>query len=245
MAGALERRGVELRRQTAVRRLGRGGPDGRTWAIETDGPAFGADGVVVAVPGRAASELLRPHEPALADALGAVGYASVAIVTLRFADGAVDRPLDGTGFLVPRGEGGDHDPLVTACTWLTSKWPELARSGDLVVRASAGRAGDDRFASMADDALVAACVTELTPMMAIRRPPVEAVVTRWPGAFPQYAVGHLERVAAIEAAAARLPSTAVAGAALHGVGIPACIGSGRRAARAIVDVIGSRAHPAS
>ena len=33
---------------------------------------------------------------------------------------------------------------------------------------------------------------------------------------------------------AGLPSLALAGAALHGVGIPACIGSGRRAARAVV-----------
>ena len=55
-------------------------------------------------------------------------------------------------------------------------------------------------------------------------------MTRWPEAFPQYAVGHLGRVAGIEAAAARLPALALAGAAYRGVGIPACIASGRRAA---------------
>jgi oxygen-dependent protoporphyrinogen oxidase len=70
-------------------------------------------------------------------------------------------------------------------------------------------------------------------MMGISRPPDEALVTRWPEAFPQYSVGHLSRVASIEAAAASLPSVALAGAALHGVGIPACIASGRRAARAV------------
>jgi oxygen-dependent protoporphyrinogen oxidase len=65
-------------------------------------------------------------------------------------------------------------------------------------------------------------------------PPGEALVTRWPLAFPQYAVGHRERVTAIEAAAGRLPGLALAGAAFQGVGIPACIGNGRRAARTVL-----------
>jgi oxygen-dependent protoporphyrinogen oxidase len=55
-------------------------------------------------------------------------------------------------------------------------------------------------------------------------------VIRWPQGFPQYTVGHLERVAAIEAAVARdLPGIMLAGAAYRGVGIPACIASARRA----------------
>jgi oxygen-dependent protoporphyrinogen oxidase len=52
-------------------------------------------------------------------------------------------------------------------------------------------------------------------------------VNRWPSSFPQYAPGHLERVDAIERA---LPDgVGVAGAALRGVGVPACIRSGREA----------------
>jgi oxygen-dependent protoporphyrinogen oxidase len=60
------------------------------------------------------------------------------------------------------------------------------------------------------------------------------VVTRWTDAFPQYAVGHVERVRSIEEATAHLPGLALAGAAFHGVGIPACIASGRRAAGAVL-----------
>ncbi len=59
------------------------------------------------------------------------------------------------------------------------------------------------------------------------------MVARWPGAFPQYRVHHLLRTAGIEAAVARLGGIAVAGAAYRGVGIPACIASGRAAARAV------------
>jgi oxygen-dependent protoporphyrinogen oxidase len=159
----------------------------------------------------------------------------VAVVTLRFGDDAVSRPLDGSGFLVPRGDRGVPDPLITACTWLTSKWPELQRPGDVLLRASVGRDGDDRHESLDDDELVRRAVDELGVMMGVRGAPLEVVVTRWPEAFPQYAVGHLSRVAAMEAAAGRFPSLALAGGALHGVGIPACIGSGVRAARAVLE----------
>ena len=51
--------------------------------------------------------------------------------------------------------------------------------------------------------------------------------------MPQYAVGHLERVAAIDERVARLPGLALAGAAYRGVGIPACVASARRAAAAL------------
>jgi oxygen-dependent protoporphyrinogen oxidase len=62
-------------------------------------------------------------------------------------------------------------------------------------------------------------------------------VTRWPGAFPQYRVNHLLRVAGIEAGVRRLPAMTIAGSAYRGVGIPACIGSGREAARELLGVL--------
>ena len=58
--------------------------------------------------------------------------------------------------------------------------------------------------------------------------------SRWPERFPQYRVHHLLRTAGVEAAVARLGGLAVAGAAYHGVGIPACIASGRAAAHALL-----------
>jgi len=242
LARALAGRGVDLRRDSPVTALRRepAGAGGR-WHLRT-GPGPDdevlADAVVVCLPAPEAAGLLRPHDDALAGALETVTYASVAIVTFRLSADAVGRPLDGTGFLVPRGEGGAPDPLVTACTWLSAKWPELERPGDVLIRASVGRQGDDRHISMTDPELLAACLGELGTMMALRRPPLDALLTRWPRSFPQYTVGHLDRVAAIEDAAGRLGGLALAGGALHGVGIPACIGSGRRAARAVLAVAG-------
>jgi oxygen-dependent protoporphyrinogen oxidase len=60
------------------------------------------------------------------------------------------------------------------------------------------------------------------------------MLTRWPLAFPQYRVHHLVRTTGIESAMARLGGLAVAGAAYRGVGIPACIASGKAAAQAVL-----------
>jgi oxygen-dependent protoporphyrinogen oxidase len=64
--------------------------------------------------------------------------------------------------------------------------------------------------------------------------PLDAHVQRWGGALPQYAVGHLDRVARIRAAVDGVPGLAVCGAAYDGVGIPAVIGSARRAAATVL-----------
>ncbi|MDE3085378.1 MAG: protoporphyrinogen oxidase [Acidobacteriota bacterium] len=227
LAEALGRAGVELRTGCEVRRLERRG----RWVLDTaDGAPLEADAVVLAVPAPRAAALVAPHDAGLAELLGALSYASVTLVTLRFATGDVPPLPPGTGYLVPRTGGA----MVTACTWMSAKWPELARPGDVLVRASLGRFGDDRALAMDDDALVGRAVAELTPALGLRGGPTDAMVARFPLAFPQYTVGHLDRVAAMEQAAGRLGGLALAGAALRGVGIPACIASGRRAARSVV-----------
>ena len=69
----------------------------------------------------------------------------------------------------------------------------------------------------------------------IAAPSIAQRVTRWGGGLPQYNVGHLDRVAAIRAAVAAQPGLAVVGAAYDGVGIPACIATGRQAADQVID----------
>ena len=184
-----------------------------------------ADAVVLAVPAFLAADLLAPLDAVAAAELRTITYASVTLATFAYPDGAVDRPLDASGLLVPRPEG----LLMTACSWASSKWAHLAAPGRFLLRVSAGRVGDDRHESLDDDALVAQLRDDLRTTMGVRGEPLEVAVHRWPRAFPQYPPGHLERMAALQE---RLPSgLALAGALLGGVGIPACIASGRAAAR--------------
>lgn len=225
LAATLSARGVETRTGASVRGLRRGA--GARWSVDTGHEALEADAVVVALPAPDAAAVLGPADTELARRFGSVTSASVALVTMRFAATDVGAPLEGTGFLVPRA-GGAH---ITACTYLSVKWPELSRPGDVLLRASAGRAGDDRALALDDDALVARATDELGPMLELTGPPDKWTVTRHVEGFPQYEVGHVEWVRAVEEAAERAGGLAVAGATLRGVGIPACIAGGRRAAR--------------
>ena len=119
---------------------------------------------------------------------------------------------------------------------MSTKWAHQAGDGSTVVlRASAGHAGDYRALAMDDDALVAAVLADLADTMALRGAPVAVRVNRWPRSFPQPRPGHLDEVAAAEAdLAAHAPGLAATGAWARGVGIPACIKGGRAAAAAVL-----------
>ena len=191
---------------------------------------LGADGVVVATP---APEMAALVEGDAGEALRSIGHSSPVLVTFAFSRDAVRHPLDASGFLVPRVEGR----FMTACSFATTKWAHLgaADPSTVVLRASAGRYGDDRAIGADDDAVVASLLADLDDLVGLDADPFEVRISRWRDGFPQYEPGHLDRVAAVEAdVRARFGGrVAVAGAALHGIGIPACIRSGREAARAI------------
>ncbi len=248
LRAALVARGVEFRCNAPVDRLERLEPKaGRSarWSVRTSGPDAGeneqgqsseVDAVVLAVPAPVAARLLRPHDDESAGLLANIAYATVNLVTFRLRADAVPSPLAGTGFLVPRhspAARGQESWAVTACTYLSQKWPHVATEGDVLLRASVGRFGDVRPDAWSDEELADRAWRELGLLIGPLGDPLESMVARWPGAFPQYRVHHLMRTAGIEAAVARLGGIAVAGAAYRGVGIPACIASGRTAARAV------------
>ncbi len=228
----------------AVSSEGTSGPVGPTGPID-------ADAVVLAVPAAAAARLLRPLSPTCADELDAIPYASVATVTLAWPSDAVPpsttatlrtivrgapagegppEVLPGSGLLVPRTSG--H--AVTAVTFVSSKWPRSSPPGEVIVRASLGRSGDERAVAHDDAAITAAVRAEIAELLGITAPPLEVRVVRWPDAFPQYRPGHLARVARITALLGEIGGIARAGAAYDGIGIPACIRSGTAAAEVVL-----------
>ncbi len=248
LAEALVGRGVTIHLGTPVEAIGSGGGTGSSrWRLDFGAggpPSLPADGVVLAVPAPDAAGLLAPHAPDAANLLGTIDYASVAVVTLSLPSAAIGVPLQGTGALVPRTSVLAGRPaLITGCTYLGRKWPHLARPGDELIRVSVGRFGDTRHLDLDDEALTAAAAAELAQLIGLRAGPREAMVTRWDRSFPQYDVGHLVKVAAIDRAVGGLDGLALAGAAYDGVGIPACIGRGRAAAREVLAAVAEDAGP--
>jgi oxygen-dependent protoporphyrinogen oxidase len=230
-----ERLGERLRCGTPVRGLE---PEGAGWRLATGDvgdpgaerrPSVAADRVVLTTPAYATARLLASLAPQAAAFLSGIGYASVVLTVLVVPREAIDHPLDGSGFLVPQSSGR----LLTACSWMTSKWGHLGVDRSTVVlRASAGRAGDERALGATDDELVAALVDELRDTVGLHGRPTAVRVSRWERSFPQPRPGHLDAVAGAERALAeRAPGLTMAGAWELGVGIPACIRAADRAVR--------------
>jgi len=238
-AAVAARSGAQVRTGAMTRELART-PGG--WRL-TIGSArapeqLDADAVILALPARPAGRLLAATSPAAAAALGEIGYASMAIVTLAYPQAALPVLPEGSGYLVPAVDGR----TVKAVTFSTIKWPHLQAAGEpvLVARCSVGRIGEEAVLQRDDGELAAIASAELAAATGVRGAPIDTRVSRWGGGLPQYTVGHLERVARIRAGVAAQPGLAVCGAAYDGIGIPACIASARQAATWVLAYLESR-----
>ena len=232
LAGAEVRTGLPV---CALTRHGRG------WRLEigaaptAHAPAnyrVDADAVVLAVPAPSARRLLEGVVPAASAAFGEVELASMAVVALALPQGT-ELP-EASGILIGAGEcDSDGVPYAAkAFTFSSRKWAHYA-DGPVLVRGSVGRFGDLGALRADDIELVRVVRDDLARLTGVTAEPIETLVTRWGGGLPQYGTGHLERVERIEKAVAGIPGLAVAGATLHGVGLPACVATADAAARRI------------
>jgi oxygen-dependent protoporphyrinogen oxidase len=218
--------GAEVRLRTTVVGLERR-PDAWRLLLGAAGQALDVDAALLAVPAPAVARLLTGVAPVAARAAAGIELASSVVVALayRAADAASLPATSGT--LV----AADEPLAVKGVTHSSRKWAHLgpeATDGLVRLRASLGRFGEAASLHVDDAELVRRVRADLAVLSGITAEPVAVHVQRWGGGLPQYAVGHLDRVRAIEEG---LPAgLAVAGAALRGVGVPACVGTARAAA---------------
>jgi protoporphyrinogen oxidase len=235
VAAAIEAAGGVVVIGRAVRRMERSDNGWRVVHGPTiDEQAIDADAVIIAVPAAPAARLLADHAPGAASELASIDAASMAIITTAWR--VADAPaLDTSGYLVPAVYGRS----VKAVTFASSKWQHLSGSDLVIVRCSIGRHGDVADLQRDDADLVGEAVLELSTYAGFRGVPIDSRVSRWGGGLPQYAVGHLSRIARIRSAVAAVPGLAVCGATYDGVGVPACIRTGQAAAAQVLAAVRS------
>jgi oxygen-dependent protoporphyrinogen oxidase len=200
-----------------------------SFELDVPGEPVHADAVVLATPAFASAEVLTGDASA---ALREIPYASTAIVLLVYPEGSADRLPDGTGFVVPQGEAD-----LTACTWVSRKWPRPEFGNRAVLRCYLGRAGAEEVLGSPDGAMIDGAAGAIDRVLKLGRPE-EARVVRWERAMPQYEVGHLGRVGRIRDS---LPDGIfVTGSAYGGVGIADCVRQAGETARDVHGYLESR-----
>jgi oxygen-dependent protoporphyrinogen oxidase len=192
-----------------------------------NGDTLDAPVIVLAIPAYAIADLLDPLDGRLAGICREIDYASSASISLAYRRSAVGHALAGNGFVVPRGERATQ---MLAVSFVTSKWKGRAPEDVVMLRAFAGGTLDTAILDRSDDELAALAHSELAPLLGLRERPYFHRVYRWWRAGPQYTVGHLSRVAAIDDHLSRHAGLFLTGSAFRGVGLPDNIADARRVA---------------
>jgi oxygen-dependent protoporphyrinogen oxidase len=194
----------------------------RAFTVVSTGRSIEADAVVLAGPASETADLLRPFDPEAARHLNGIPTAPLAVICLGYDAHALEAdrgPLDGFGFLVPRGEG----PRILGALWESSIYPGRAPEGKALIRVMIGGATDRDVLDLDDTAIVDLAREDLRRTMGLRTAPEFTHLVRHRRGIPQYTIGHLSRVDRIETRLREYPGLFLAGNSYRGVSINACL----------------------
>jgi protoporphyrinogen/coproporphyrinogen III oxidase len=207
-------------------------PEAGGWLVSAGLKSDHFDGVIVALPGAGAADLLRLASLELSGELAAIPYTSSITIGLGYDD-SVRRSLPpGFGFLVPRGEGR----RLLAATFVHNKFPHRAPDDRALLRCFLAGKNAENVWPLSDDQIIGIVRNELQEILHLGREPLFGRVYKWKSAMAQYGVGHLDRLERIERLCQKLPGLALAGNAYRGIGVPDCVRSGREAAMKLAPV---------
>lgn len=209
-------------------------PEAGRYRVRLSGGAWlDADAVILALPAQAAAQLLPALGSALAALLGEIPHSSVMTVSLGFRAQQVAALPAGFGFLVPCKE----KRRLLACTFVHRKFPQNVAEGKALVRCFLGGSRDPEVLGLSDGEVLTLVRRELREILNLTAEPLFTRIHRWPGSMAQYAVGHAERLAAIDSELEKLPGIFLAGNAYSGIGISDCIRTGKAAAGRALDLL--------
>ncbi|WP_303673088.1 protoporphyrinogen oxidase [Vampirovibrio chlorellavorus] len=207
--------------------------DATTYQVRLNGgEILQAQHIILAVPAFVAAALLDTLSPDAASLLRHVPYSSLAVAHLGFRVEQIPHVLDGFGCLIPRKE---NIPLLAAI-WASSLFPERAPQGHVLLSNFIGGAHYPEILKQKASQIQGQVTRDLQTVFHLKGSlePVFSHIQHHPNAIPQYNLGHVQRIAGIEAVLQKHKGLHLAGNYLHGIALNACVQSGTTAAQAIL-----------
>jgi oxygen-dependent protoporphyrinogen oxidase len=187
-----------------------------------------ADAVVVAIPAHVACAVTSTFDEKIAHALAQIPYVPVSLVHMGYPVSAFAHPLDAYGFFVPPSERLRMLGGIFPSQFFQGRAPS---SFHLLSIRTGGARHPEAF-TMPDDELVALADGEIRPLVGLASPPAFVHIVRHERALPQYTLGHMARVAALQSGEERHPGLFFHGNAYHNAGVPELVArSAKLAAR--------------
>lgn len=227
LAKDVQNKGVNIRYNTTVNDIKVYQKD---YEIVLDNESERFEGVLVTTPQQVFMKWFN-HDPAF-DYFNNMDSTTVATVVMAFDDKNIENTYDGTGFVIARTSKTD----ITACTWTSKKWPFTTPEGKVLIRAYVGKPGDTVVDDHTDDEIVSIVRRDLSQMMTFKGDPDFTIVNRLPKSMPQYHVGHIKNIKAIQQHIKNTyPRLRITGAPFKAVGLPDCIQQGKNAIEEILE----------
>jgi oxygen-dependent protoporphyrinogen oxidase len=225
-----------LKTGTLVKKIAASKEDGRwKYIVELeDGTCIRSKAVILAVPAKDASVLLRDLHPLCASVLQQMPAVSSATISLAFKAEEIPKRLEGFGFIVPAAE----NKKIMAVTYSSLKWAgRVPDAGLVLLRAFVGGVHRQDLVLLDDEAMLQLVSEELKGILGIHKPPLFSRIYRWIKGMPQYTMGHLDRMEVIDRKIQELPGFFLAGGSYRGVGIGDCINDGTKAAEKVLNYL--------
>jgi protoporphyrinogen/coproporphyrinogen III oxidase len=214
--------GSALHLNARVNAIQRSSPTGQflvSATVEGAKRSFTTENLVLAAPTDEVAALLADVSSEFQRPLTEIEYAPVAVVPLGYRTSDIGRPLDGFGFLVPRSSGLQ----ILGSVWNSSLFPGRTPAGHALLTSFVGGATNPGAVRLSSQQLASIVHRELSPILKIAQPPVFSHGAVYERAIPQYNLGHLRRLSALEATRANIPGLFFAGNYLRGPAIGACV----------------------
>lgn len=204
------------------------------WELElASGEKLEAELVISAAPAHVLTGLLQPFDPALAELVESIPYASMNVICCGYPRDAIKLDLDGFGYLIPRKEGCS----TLGTLWDSSIFPERAPEGHVLLRSMMGGATNPGAIGLSETEVLQRTRTDLRDIMGIDAAPEFVRIFRHPQAIPQYLCGHARRLAAINERQKAHRGLFITGNAFCGVGLNDCVNAANHTAGQVVKAL--------
>ncbi len=205
---------------------------GSTWLAKTSQGTISARRLVLTCEPEVAASLLETVDPALVDLLNSAPRAPVAVVHIGCDIAALDGH-NGFGFLVHPDSGRQ----ILGAVFDSAVFEGRAPAGRALIRVLIGGALASHLVKRSNAELIALAAGELSAILAKPVDPLFAKVARQPIGIPQYEIGHLERVRAIDRRLSKIGGCAVTGWAYRGVGVNGVTADATASVRALCGAV--------
>ncbi|MEM7783452.1 MAG: protoporphyrinogen oxidase [Planctomycetota bacterium] len=191
--------------------------------------AVNFDAVIIALAAKPSGKLLTGISPELPASLDRVESASSAVIAVGLRKTQLKNNFEGYGIIYPAKLGRK----AIACSFTSNKFPGRAPDDSVMIRVFVGGALQPGLVELDDEDLSKLAITEIHRTLGLEGQPLFTKVLRWKNCMPQYHVGHLDLLDQIHSLVEKQNGLELAGNSYGGVGIPACIDSGRDAVKRI------------